>query len=257
MANDFSQDPTCVALYDFEDGALETDSQSTNTLTNVNTVVANTVDFKQGAASADFELASAQYFARANADLTADFPGKSGTTNKSFTFAAWMMQESLATSGNRRTLVAKYDTGGNNRSYLAYIAGSTDNFASLAVGYNGGASAELVAHASDLVIDTWYHITFTFDNDSFDWSIRVRDTNGDVVGTDATGTMTLDVNGLSIETTEFRIGEASTTASDFMDGEIDELVIFNRAITEEEAQQITDGTFGAADESIVWYAALV
>ena len=54
MANDFTNDANCKALWNFDDGALTTDSKGTNTLTNSG-VTADTVDFKEGNASGDFK----------------------------------------------------------------------------------------------------------------------------------------------------------------------------------------------------------
>jgi len=48
--NDFASDPNCKVVYRFEDGALTTDSQGSTTLTNANSVVADTVNFAEGAA---------------------------------------------------------------------------------------------------------------------------------------------------------------------------------------------------------------
>ena len=54
VGSDFSADANCVALWRFEDGALTTDSKGTNTLTNVNTVIAKTTDFKEGISCGEF-----------------------------------------------------------------------------------------------------------------------------------------------------------------------------------------------------------
>jgi len=76
VANIFTNDSNCKALWRFENGALTTDSKGTNTLTNNNTVVADTVNFKEGAASANLESSSSQYFSITNANLNAGFPLK-------------------------------------------------------------------------------------------------------------------------------------------------------------------------------------
>jgi hypothetical protein len=78
MANDFSGDSNCVALYNFESGALTTDSKGTNTLTNINTVQ-ESVDSKQGSGSADFEYADAECLKIDDGDLDAGYPFKTGS----------------------------------------------------------------------------------------------------------------------------------------------------------------------------------
>ena len=62
MANDFSGDSNCVALWRFENGALTADSKGTNTLTDVNTVGSDTVDYKEGSGCADFEATASERF---------------------------------------------------------------------------------------------------------------------------------------------------------------------------------------------------
>ena len=62
MANDFSSDTDCKALWNFENGALTTDSKGGNTLSiGGNTPSADTVNYKQGAASCDFDSSNDEY----------------------------------------------------------------------------------------------------------------------------------------------------------------------------------------------------
>ena len=62
MANSFSGDGNCVALWRFENGALTADSIGTNTLTDNNTVGTSTGDYKEGSACADLELDNSECF---------------------------------------------------------------------------------------------------------------------------------------------------------------------------------------------------
>ena len=110
MANDFSGDPNCVALWRFENGALIADSIGSNTLTDVNTVGTDTSDFKEGAACADFERSSLEYFYINDANLDSDYPFKSGDTNKKISFCEWFKLES---TGILQFLYAK----ANNTSF--------------------------------------------------------------------------------------------------------------------------------------------
>ena len=48
MANDFSGDPSCKAVWRFENGALTADSKGANTLTAVNGPTADTSLYKEG-----------------------------------------------------------------------------------------------------------------------------------------------------------------------------------------------------------------
>ncbi|GAH13633.1 unnamed protein product, partial [marine sediment metagenome] len=91
MANDFTYDDYCVALYRFESGALTADSFGGNTLTNNNGVAEDLVNFKEGECSADLELSSSQYFSISDDDLDSGFPCKDEEgTNRSFTICGWI-----------------------------------------------------------------------------------------------------------------------------------------------------------------------
>jgi len=88
MANNFSTDTSCQALYRFEHGALTVDSIRSNTLTAVATPTEDLVNFKEGACSAVLN-GSTQYFVRTDTNLSANFPLKSTDTVKQATFAGW------------------------------------------------------------------------------------------------------------------------------------------------------------------------
>ena len=79
MANDFSGDTNCVALYRFENGALTTDTKGTNTL-NVSggSPEADTVNYQEGSASCLFDAAAHDAFSIADGSLDAGFPLKDG-----------------------------------------------------------------------------------------------------------------------------------------------------------------------------------
>ena len=70
MANDFSGDPSCKAVWRFENGALTADSKGANTLTAVNSPTADTSLYKEGGASVNLATASHQFFKIADANLS-------------------------------------------------------------------------------------------------------------------------------------------------------------------------------------------
>ena len=92
MANDFSEDARCKALWKLEDGALTADSQGTNTLTaSANPPTSDLVDFKEGAACGVFVNASHQFLKIANASLDSGFPLKYGEdVTKKITACGWV-----------------------------------------------------------------------------------------------------------------------------------------------------------------------
>lgn len=252
MANIFTNDSNCKALWRFENGALTTDSKGTNTLTNNNTVVADTVNFKEGAASANLESSSSQYFSITNANLNAGFPLKSNDTNKIISVCCWIRMESYPTSSVGCEIFAKYNFSSQRCIVLGFASGANNGLIVLSIGYNSGTSFESVTHGTQLSLATFYHITATFNNSGYSYTLRIKDTNGNTVGTDLTGNMTLDVNGISLNTYALQIGCISSSGTPlwFYDGLIDELVVFDDIITATEATQIAQGVYGASGLTI-------
>lgn len=248
MANNFTADSNCKALWRFENGALTTDSKGTNTLTNNNTVVADTVNFKEGAASADFESGSSQYMSILDSALDAGFPLKNGDTNKIISVCAWFRLESVPPLNEYRILYSKYDSTNLKRSFmLGSMTDGTNTHIRLLLGYNSGASLEVIQHTYGLSTATWYHVTATYDNADKSYTVRIKDTSGNTLGTDKTGIATLDVNKLNVEDAPVMIGAFNPTPQYFHDGLIDELVVFDDVITAAEATQIAQGTYGTTN----------
>ena len=81
----------------------------------------------------------------------------------------------------------------------------------------------------------------SFDSSDNSWAIRVRDSQCRDVGTDATGTATLDVNGLSITDADFKIGALGATTQ-FFDGLIDKAFVYNESLGESEIEAICGTT---------------
>ena len=77
MANDFSWDSRCVALYRFETAPnFLKDSQGSNTLLDHNGVEEDLVNYKEGTCSALFTQASSQYLHISEGILTLNSLGK-------------------------------------------------------------------------------------------------------------------------------------------------------------------------------------
>jgi len=241
-ANDFSGDANCVALWNFESGALTTDSIGTNTLTAVNTPVADTVNFQQGAASCDFELSDGDRFTIADAALDAGFPLKSGTTNKTISVVLWAKFESV---GVEQTLFSKYFAAGGGRTLDLFT--TSENVLSLAIGYNSGNSKETKTLATFTVgTGTWYSLAFTFDDVTHAWALYSWD--GATAYT-SSGTFT---NQIYLGTQAFAVAANSDGAFRF-DGLIDETVVFNDILTSAEIDQIRGGTYGASSNINNWW----
>jgi len=237
-ANDFSGDSNCKALWNVDNGALTTDSKGTNTLTNYNTVTNDTVNYKQGNASADEEYSSSQVLYILDTNLNAGYPGKSGVdTTMSICF--WIKPESFPNT--HEIIYGKWGAeGGNQRSIK--IATYTSNKIYLFNGYGSGTAEESVGYGTALSTGIWYHVGITYNSADKSYRIRIWDDNaGSLLDADTTGTF---ANAMSIEASPVMIG-STPTATLSWDGLIDEMVVFNDILTTDEIDYIRQGYYPA------------
>lgn len=237
MANDFSDDSNCKALWRFEDGALTADSKGSNTLSIGNTPTADTSIYKEGSASVEIE--ELDYFSINDADLDAGFPLKSGDTNKKISICFWVRINELPVDNELRMCYRKSTT--NKVSFLVYALNDEVKTAFVLQITEDGSSPIMLKHDSGIAINKWYHVAYTYDVSDESYRIRVwDDTAGAILGVDKTGSGIGDIF----------VGDAFCvigypTASNTMFGNLDEMVIFDDVLTVEEIDQIRAGTYGA------------
>ena len=239
MANVFSSDANCQALYNFESGALTTDSKGTNTLTNSG-VGEDKVNYKQGACSGDFD--SADYMYIDDADLSADFPLKDGDTNGEISVTGWVKFDTKPALNQYGCILTKYHASTAKRSFavgVKNISGSTRFI--LVTGHGGGVGALVYTFTSFSVsTGVWYHFAMTARDSDKAYSIRVySESLGSALG--KTGTLTYNLN---IEDAQVRIGlPASFDGTCVLDARVDEIAIFNDILTFDEIDEIRGGTY--------------
>jgi hypothetical protein len=255
MANDFSGDSNCQALYNFESGAMSTDSSgNSETLTWVAGPNTDTTNYKQGSASADLESGSNHYAYRADGNLNANFPGKGGTAKTTFSVCCWVRIESYPIDGNpdwaTRTICGKTRNVSSERSWYVALNRETDESPWRwigYIGYNGGASEEPWAYDHQWQTGIWYHVGYTYDGSTKAWKIRVWDDNaGSLVG-EGSGTTT---NTMSPDTANFEVGKTESGVTLEMDGNLDELVIFDDVLTSAEIDAIRMGQYPSVGGSV-------
>lgn len=228
MSNDFSDDPSCKAVWRFENGALTADSKGANTLTAVNGPTADTSLFKEGGASVNLATASHQFFKIADASLSAGFPLKSGDTLKLITACLWVRPTSLS---GWRGLVGKPSYGGVSTAVGLEMNGST-----LYLKYNGAD----INTGLTLAINNFYHIALGIDGINKAITLLV------VKDSDAsTQTWNYAPSAqMNLGSTEWRIGAYTDNDANYtFDGKIDEVVIFNRLLEPAETTAIRNGTY--------------
>ena len=138
MANDFSGDGNCKALWSFESGAFTDDSKGGNDLTDNNTVTTAVISAPppgDGTQCANPEQGSTEFFDIDDSALDAGFPLKNGDSNKKISVCFWFNMES--DTANTRYMFAKYNTDTGTRSFAVVVVASSDLLA-MNIGYNNG-----------------------------------------------------------------------------------------------------------------------
>jgi len=238
MANNFSGDSNCKALWNFENGALTTDSKGGNTLSvGSSTPTVDTVNFKQGAASCDFESSNNEWWTATDSNLDAGFPLKNGDAVGTISVCCWFKLES---TGNYQTIYEK----GENGKYSFMMGINNANKVRIFIGKSSGTDIDVLTYGTAVASGIWYHVGATFDNSDKTYRIRVWDDNaGAILGSELTGT---NANNVNIEDGPLRIGDNSWGNSN-LDGLIDELVVFDDVLLFGEIDEIRAGTYVSAN----------
>jgi hypothetical protein len=238
MANDFTIDSRCKALWRLENGALTTDTIGTNTLSaSTSSPTADTGDYKEGAACADFEYSDTQYFTIADASLDSGFPLKSGETNKKFTWCCWIKQESQAAT--TQYILSKYASVG---SKMCFAIGTFSNVLRLWWGYSSGALTNYYDTGIAIANGEWYHVAVMVDGttNTIMNVIVYKVSNSTIYTYSATQT-----GAITITTAAFRIGARDGDESYRWDGKIDEVLVFNDCLTDMDIQLIRQGNYNS------------
>ena len=247
-----------VAVWKFESGALGTDSIGNNTLTYLDVPgvwrppVADTVNFKEGEASSYHDawgaydpptvpyVISLAPYKITNGSLDVGFPLKSGDTTKKISICFWIKPLTFCKGPDETEYY--YDewfkkSKSGARSFQITAASDDEGTTykvRLEVSATGSSFTATYTHSSVLTEGRWYHIAITFEPG--DYRIRIwDDTAQAILGTDATG--------IAIETfvgtADLYIGGQSLS----LDGNFDEIVVFDRILTVTEIDAIRTKTY--------------
>lgn len=228
-------DPDVAAWYRMLPGALTEDSSgNNNTLTNVNGAVGCTA-LGESLGCIDLEHDSGQYLYISDADLSDNFPLKNGSGNNKISVCFWMKPES---SAYWHGLLSKTESSTNKKSFSTFF-NPTNNRIILEIGYNGGASGEIICtFGAGFTDGKLYHVGITYDGDTKFGRIRIWDVEAnDLLDADATGTGIQDIN---IEDADFGIAKGTHP----FDGQMADIVVACKVFTPDEIDQIRDGTYG-------------
>lgn len=219
----YKTDPNLQALYLLEEasGNRSDSSQNSNTLTDNNTVESS-ADCQEGSKSADFESGNDEYLSIADGSQTGlDITGD-------MTLCAWIKPESWG--GGTMAIVSKWNESAN-RSYLLLIAtNGTEHNVECWLSSAGGSAEVVCETGTDLSTATWYHVAAVYNGED----IRIY-LNGAL---DSYGPKNPKVYEIGIYdgSADFRLGK--TDDGDNFDGLMDEVAVFDRALTATEINDI-------------------
>jgi hypothetical protein len=242
MANDWTYANNVAAVYNFDNSWA--DSKNSYDLdVSYGSPVFMTTGAPQGTHWSDWNNTS--YRARADDDLDSDFPLASASgASSSFSVVLWFRCDSLS---DNNCLVCKYDTGGE-RSFQIQVNSSAK--VQIYHGYNGGASYESDTHGSTLIQYETYGLGYAYDNSTKAYLLRLWRLSTDThFGTDLDDNWS---NNIYRGTAPFQVGARQT--SNYHDGKIDELVVFNEAIDADTMDDIWAGTYAPTNPDITFSA---
>ncbi len=236
MANNFANDPSCIALWRFESGALTVDSKGNNALTtSTNPPTVDTANKMEGGASVNF--AGGQYFSIADAGLDAAFPLKSGDASKLFSICFWYRFNGYVQNSK---IFSKWDYSGNKRSF-SIQPGNGAYAGGIDWGYADGIQTQWLPFTwwpSNST--TWYH--FGICVDGIRKLVYIRVWNGSAIAYEAWLHPNYE---LWVGTAPLMLG-SEVGGSNSIQAKADEMVVFNRFLAPDEIDAIRAGTYAAS-----------
>ena len=210
---------TPIAWYKFDNNLTDmVNDSSVNGFTLTNTSVTfNSTKFAKGNGAA--EMSTTNYFSSTNATLT------SYIHQNSYSISCWIYPKST-TNGFSLSF------GGNGaiRQWVGYGCFLASRYGFAHVGVTTG-TQDLYSSAYAQDLNTWVHVTFTFDKNT---SARVIYRNGVSIANTTSGALTLSQN-------LFYVGRYIDTSTLPMNGLIDDLRIYNFALSEAQVQELYQG----------------
>jgi hypothetical protein len=169
---------------------------------------------------------SSSYIERIDSLLSANFPGKIGGTENSFTVSLWMRQD---TDKDPQFMFAKHNGVDADSSFSSWLELSTQIFKFIGTGGVGGAQAG-GTNPSD---GQYHHILYTYDSAIF----QVKTYVDNIASGSNTGTQLLNQG-----PAPFLIGsEQSLSSAEIFEGAIDEVNIWDYVLDSTERTNVFNG----------------
>lgn len=208
-----------------------------NNLVNINGITQDT-SHVQGSYSAAFNGAQGMELSRSDSTLSAGFPGKYGTTNASITVGGWIYFD---TSNANKRFISK----GTGAWELFAGAGSSLGKMNWQIFINSASHCVQSNNGNLLTPGTWYHVIGRLNGSTGEQALFIN-------GVKQTQTFNTGGAVLSTDTTPLQI---AGDGSNFFDGKVDELFIFNRPLSDSEIARIYTSRLDGSDGSYKLYYA--
>lgn len=183
-----------------------------------NLTLTGTSSFTNGKIDNAFDFNGATYYEAASAAVH-------DMTTNDFSITAWVNLDTV-TSGYIATKRTTATT--TSKGYRFGLSASGRLYGELCDG-----TADVISKSAGTILSTgtWYHVCTSYDRDN-NMSFFI---NGVL---DATQSIAAQQNTISDNTIRFRVGRASSTSGIYLDGRVDDLRIYNVALTEEDVKYI-------------------
>lgn len=229
---EFSDDPNIKALYNFESGALTTDSKGSYTLTANATPAADTGDYIQGAASVDLELDDSDSFTRSGS--TSDF---GWATSGEVSITGWFKAE---TSVANSVLFGKGLLGALDNVAIR-INFTYESRIGIEVDGDDNGTTEAYLQTAATTDGHWIFFAVAIDNTDDAYRIYTYDGDTSTAVETKTGTLSASIANLNVAA-DINIGHLDSAS--YFDGKLDEITVWDKELTQTEIEAIRDGTYG-------------
>jgi YD repeat-containing protein len=144
------------------------------------------------------------------------------------TISAWIMRNgNINSSGSSDFIIGKLDTYGTRAYYLAFW----NDHLQMEVSENGGTSDRLWVNSTTKITDTdWHHVVGLFDGSKIDLYIDGANQSGQTNGG--------NVSSINQNNSSLIMGYCRADNRFFLNGSIDDVRIYNRALSEAEVLQL-------------------
>lgn len=220
-----------IGLWQFEDGAMTTDSVGGNTLTPIESPSIDTETYAVGEGSVYLSNSPQQWLEIDYNDLPSNFPMQTGSTNTRFTVSAWVRVDERMSS-------VEFPIASKARAFVCtLLGGSSTIYARLMVARPGG--YRTLTFSVPMDEDKWYHIVWTYYPTM--GTIRVWDAEaGDYLASTTSGGM---AETPVLSDGDFYIGRRSSSFPCW----VDNVAVWNRVLSSDEIDDVFAGSLSDAE----------